>query len=272
MSRTGSSYARRWPISGGLRLWLALLVGGVLAATGLARANWATKDVQGTPNDVQVWGNSTFSVTTNQGAYFFSPDAGAPLAVPSIQAVGARLRSGGCFEVFLKSNGVTGANRCATGLVFGTSYDVTRVRTSQLGAAYALAKQTTQGLVGVAFTPTKSGSWATASPQLVGVPLALGVLRQGSTEHALFGVSGGQDEEDLYWYTDGVQQAVYPLSDTSSAPTDLQAINLFSPGIRSVRPVSPGRQAVPGAAAVPPRLPSPRWRSRWIRSPSAAWT
>ncbi len=231
MSRTGSTYARKWPTSWGPKLRLALLAGTLLVATSAAHAEWKTRDVPGTPNDVQVWAPENFSVTTSQGAYLFQ-DGGVSQQVLSTQAVGARLRSTGCFEVFLKGDTITSSPAgCAIGNIFGSgSYELSRVRTTESGAAYVLAKQQTQQMVEMAFSPTESARWGpTSKPQFLGSTVALGVLGQGNSEQALFAV-GKPGEADLYWYVDGVQQGRYVLTDTSPAPKDIQAIDVFPAG------------------------------------------
>jgi MYXO-CTERM domain-containing protein len=233
MSRTGSTYARRWPISWSLQLGRALGIALLLAAGTAAPATWEVKDVPGIPNDVRVWAPGVFSVSTTQGAYLFRADGTmvtAPVPGP-FTAVGTYLSSGGCFMAFWNSNTVTSVGNCVSSLAVLNEGTLSQTRITSSGAAYAVAREPPDSVIG--FSPTSNGGylarpWAVSPIPAADLPMASDALRMGSSENALI-ATGSSNTVTFYWFVDGTPAAIYtPLTPPPYPP--IQSIQLFSGG------------------------------------------
>ena len=207
MRRSGSTCERRWPISTGPRIRLALIAGVLLAVVGTARAGWdgQLQTVPGRPNDVEVWTLDTYSVSTQLNAALMNTDGGVrdTHATPSVGTFYAP--ASGCFVSFQPGGGVVanGANCTLTGGILpNPPAEVRRVKHTDAGSAYAwsydpgsLEMQFIHGPQGV----RQPGAWSqlpTRPADTVQPNPALGVLSLGNEQHAVFGVGS----LGFYWY------------------------------------------------------------------------
>jgi uncharacterized protein (TIGR03382 family) len=236
MSRTGSTSEQNWPTRWRPRLRLALVAGLLLTVATTASAGWTPRDVPGTPNDVEVWDATRFSVSTSSGAYLLSTDGGTLASLPSDSAfpTGTYLLSHGCFIGFMSNGSVVSPGTCTSEWgPFGDSYySVIKVKATETGAAYAVAREPALGDSRVAYSPPsgfETRPWLESQQTLSGTAMTVGVLSQGASEHALVAVSVLR-EVRLHWLTDGAQAVRYTIADAGVPPKEVQTIDLFPAG------------------------------------------
>ncbi|WP_224242863.1 MYXO-CTERM sorting domain-containing protein [Hyalangium gracile] len=211
------------------------MAGLLLATMSAAHAEWRVRGVTGVPNDVRVWGPEVYSVSTNAGAFLFQADQIVDQYPPPVSATsaGTFLSSANCFISYWSSNSVRsqgcGANHLP--IVDGVPSGVNRVQITGSGAAYALGRVgNAPGEPKVYFSAGSNGfqnrPWSESGVSLEGTPMALGVLRQGGSEHALV-VIDWMSQLDFHWFVDGAKKSTYALPDSPTPPNAVQAIDLF---------------------------------------------
>lgn len=216
----------------------ALMAGLLLTVATTASAGWTVRDVPGTPNAVEVWDATRFSVSTTSGAYLYSTDGGTLAAITSGASASSYLTSGDCFASFLSANdGVrespAGCTPTQAGPFGDTGLPGSKVKATDTGAFYALVQETILDTK-MAFGPPGSFDARPWLPPevLSGTAMTLGVTHHGANEHALVAL-GFVPNVSLYWLVDGakVQDApVANLSDGSFPLKEVQTIDLVSTG------------------------------------------
>ena len=211
----------------------------LLTVATTASAGWTVKDVQGTPNDVEVWDATRFSVSTTSGSYLYSTDGGTLASITSGASASSYLTSGGCFASFLNNDVVAASPAgCTTNLSgpFGDSrLPGAKVKTTDTGAFYALVQEPLpDNDTQVAFGPPGSFDARPWLPTQLfsGTAMTLGVTRHGADEHALAAV-GLVPNVNLYWLINGANVQGTPvatLSDGSFPLKEVQTIDLISTG------------------------------------------
>ncbi|MDY7232581.1 hypothetical protein [Hyalangium rubrum] len=222
---------RKWPTRTGFRIRLALVVGFLLAMMGTARADWEMREVPGTPDDVEVWPNGLYSVSTTQGAYLYAPGGGTLRSLPGFWAVGTHLSDGGCFAAFRRDDGVesvpTGCAPSADLFATGDAPNLTRVKHTRAGNAFAWGVDTVSGSALLAYGDggvRQPGPWALLYNEPGLTTDALGVLSLDSGEHALVGIRPGA--MGFLWYRGDQLQASYvaPGPYTPASPLAIELI------------------------------------------------
>jgi MYXO-CTERM domain-containing protein len=269
MRRSGSTCERRWPISTGPRIRLALMAAVLLAVVGTARADWDVQTVQGLPNDVEVWTPDTYSVSTQINAVLMNTDGGVrdTHPAPSVGTFYAPATS--CFVSFQPGGGVVkNPANCvlSTNILPQVPGELRRVKHTEAGNAYAWGYVPDTLEVQFLFATggaSKPGPW---SPELPVRPVetgprnsTLGVLSLNNEEHAVFGVK----PSTFYWYRGqqleptivippGFGSALTLAADVF--PTGLSPTALLGTGVGMFRiPLLPGG---PGTVSEVP-LPGP---------------
>ncbi|KFE69342.1 hypothetical protein DB31_6317 [Hyalangium minutum] len=211
------------------------MAGLLLTVATTASASWTVKDVPGTPNDVEVWDDTRFSVSTSTGAYLYSTDGGTLASLSTGPSTGTYLTGNGCFASFVSNDSVVSPANCAgaDNVLGDNRLAGPKVKATETGAFYALVQEPDLGAARVAFGPPGSFEarpWR--SYQLFsGTAMALGVAHHGAAEHALAAVSFLRDV-NLHWLIDGSPAGtpITPLNDGSFPPKEVQTIDLFPTG------------------------------------------
>jgi uncharacterized protein (TIGR03382 family) len=211
------------------------MAGLLLTVATTARAGWTVKPVQGTPNDVEVWDATRFSVSTSTGAWLYSTDGGtlASLSAGGSMPVGTYLTSQGCFLAFRTDNIVPSTCGALPGPYTGTaSVDIVKVKATETGAAYAMSSELAQRNTFVSFKPPgnfDAGNWVQGPEIISESSMNVAALSQGGLEHALVAV-GHLRNVELYWFTNGTRASPFILPDAGLPPRPVQTIDLFPAG------------------------------------------
>lgn len=239
MSRTGSTSEQSSPTKGRARVRLALVAGLLLTAATTASAGWTVRDVPGTPNDVEVWDATRYSVSTSSGAWLYSTDGGTLASVNGAPSSSTYLVSPGCFASFVSNDAVEMSPAACELNLAGPFGDArltdAKVKTTDTGAFYAWVHEPQpDNETRTAFGPPGSfGARPWGSQQwLSGTPMTAGVARHGVAEHALAAVGWVRDA-NLYWLVDGAKVSFEPVAtfnDGSLPPKEVQTIDLVSTG------------------------------------------
>jgi len=231
MRRSGSTCERRWPINRGPRNRLALIAGLLLVMIGMAaRASWDVQRVAGTPADVEVWTPDIYSVSTSSAAWLMNADGGVRETI-ALQSVGTFYSPAtNCFASINSGSAVDslpGGCALSTNIQPDGSRQLGRVKHSEAGNGYAMDFLGTDpqfyfGPQGV----NRAGLWNVLPLQAPNVRpnKALGVLSQGNTEHAVFGIGSST----FFWYRDQQFEAslTLPASASQAGP---QGVDVFLP-------------------------------------------
>lgn len=211
------------------------MAGLLLTMATTASASWTVKDVPGTPNDVEVWDDTRFSVSTNTGAYLYSTDGRTLASLATGPSTGTYLTGNGCFASFVSNDAVASPANCAgTANVLGDSRLAgPKVKATETRAFYALVQDPDLGAARVAFGPPGSFEarpWL-SNQSFSGTAMTLGVAHHGAAEHALAAVGFFRDV-NLHWLIDGSPAGtpITPLTDGISPPKVVQTIDLFPTG------------------------------------------
>lgn len=214
---------------------LALMAGLLLMVATTASASWTVQDVPGTPNDVEVWDDTRFSVSTSTGAYLYSKEGVTLASLATGPSTGTYLTGNGCFASFVSNDAVASPANCAgTATVLGDNRLAgPKVKATETRAFYALVQDPDLGAARVAFGPPGSFEarpWRSHQP-FSGTAMTLGVAHHGASEHALAAVGFFRDV-NLHWLIDGspASTPITPLTDGSFPPKEVQTIDLFPTG------------------------------------------
>lgn len=219
---------------------LALVAGLLLTVATTASAGWTVKDVPGTPTDVEVWDDTRYSVSTNNGAWLYSTDGGTLASISAVPSSSTYLVGPGCFASFVNNDAVvvspTGCTPNSSGPFGDTRLTGAKVKTTETGAFYAWVQEPPpDNDTRTAYGPPGSFGarpWLGQQQLFSGTPMTVGVAHHGVSEHALAAVGLVRDA-NLYWLVDGAPVSARPVAtfnDGSLPPKEVQTIDLISTG------------------------------------------
>jgi MYXO-CTERM domain-containing protein len=202
----------------------------------LAHAEWQDAGVPGVPNDVQVWGVGTYTVSNASEAWLFQADGGTQSRGSDL-VMGTYLTPDGCLVVLdlfgnLQGPSVGGPPECAAVAdnVFGSSGGFARrMRHDEQGHGYiASSEGPSQHWLLYSPTGATTGSWESVSYEGVfDVGDALDVLHHNGESHALY---GDDQDLDLLWSANGQPAIPYMVPAEYGATGRVRAVALFNGG------------------------------------------